>query len=276
VRPRTGWVVSTDGTWLQWRAWEADAARGVLLVVHGLGEHSGRYERLAAAMVPNGWSCWAVDLRGMGGSDGQRGHVERWSDWIDDVRQFAVVVARETGGVEVVPVGHSFGGVVVTTAVLAGAIRPRRFVLSNPAFRLRARVPLWKLLAGRMANRVVPDLTMASGVDPVTLARDPAVPAAYRADPLVHDRISARLFREWEAAAGDALRRAPELQVPFLLLVSGDDRLVDPAGSFELDRAAACGHTLRHYPEARHEPFNDLDADAVYRDLTGWLEGDPG
>ncbi|MBO0690916.1 MAG: lysophospholipase [Candidatus Dormibacteraeota bacterium] len=275
MRGRSGWVPSWDGTWLSWRAWEAEEPRGVLLVVHGLGEHAGRYGRLAAAMVPRGWSCWAADLRGMGASEGRRGHLERWSDWVRDVRRFHELVATEVPDREVVPLGHSFGGVIVTTAVLSGDLRPRRFVLSNPAFRLRDRVPLPKLLLGRVASRAVPALTLPSGLDPETLARDPAVAEAYRADPLVHDRISARLFAEWEAAAGEALRLAPRLEVPFLVLVSGGDGLVDHTGSLELDRRAACRHTLRFYPAAAHEPFNDLDAEAVFRDLTEWLEDGP-
>jgi alpha-beta hydrolase superfamily lysophospholipase len=272
VAARSGWVPSWDGTWLFWRAWEAEEPRGVLLVVHGLGEHAGRYERLAAAMVPRGWSCWAVDLRGMGASEGRRGHLDRWSDWVADVQRFHELVVTEAGDREVVPLGHSFGGAVVTSAVLSGDLRPRRFVLSNPAFRLRDRVPLPKLLLGRVASRAVPALTLPSGLDPEALARDPAVTVAYRADPLVHDQISARLFAEWEAAARDALRLAPRLDVPFLLLVSGGDRLADHAGSLELDRRASCDHALRLYPEAAHEPFNDLDAEIVFRDLAEWLE----
>jgi alpha-beta hydrolase superfamily lysophospholipase len=240
-----------------------------------LGEHGGRYSRLAVALVAHGWSCWVVDLRGMGASDGRRGHLERWSDWTGDVRRFADLVAEANAGLEVVPLGHSFGGVVVTEAVLDGALRHRRFVLSNPAFRLGARVAAPKLALGRLASRVLPRLTMSSRLDPETLARDPAVVAAYRADGLVHDRISARLFTEWEGAARDALRRAPQLDVPFLLLVSGADRLVDHRGSLELDRRATCPHTLHRYPDAAHEPFNDLDADAVYGDLTAWLDDDP-
>jgi alpha-beta hydrolase superfamily lysophospholipase len=276
VRVRRGWVPSWDGTWLSWRAWEADQPRGALLVVHGLGEHSGRYGRLAAAMVPRGWSCWAVDLRGMGASEGRRGHVERWSDWVGDVRRFHELVAAEARDSEVVPLGHSFGGVVVLSAVLSGDLRQRRFVLSNPAFRLRDRVPVHKLLLGRAAGRAAPTLTLPSGLDPETLARDPTVAAAYRADPLVHDRISARLFAEWQAASRDTLRLSPRLEVPFLLLVSGGDRLVDHTASLDLDRHAPSGHTLCLYPEGAHEPFNDLHAETVFRDLTEWLEDEPG
>jgi alpha-beta hydrolase superfamily lysophospholipase len=243
----------------------------VLAIVHGLGEHSGRYQRLADAVVPRGWSCWAVDLRGMGRSEGRRGHIDRWAQWIDDAAALYDLAVAEAGPLEVVPLGHSFGGVLVTTAVLDGAIRPSRFVLSNPAFRARVPVPAWKLTVGRLASRAWPTLTLANEVDPAGISRDQAVVSAYREDPLVHDRISARLYAEWMAASSSALDRAEQLTVPFLLIVSGADRLIDPDGSLELNRRANCGQQLRTYLDSYHEPFNDLGSQHVFDDLLAWL-----
>ena len=272
MRIREGTLPSRDGHWLFWRAWEADEPRGVLAIVHGLGEHSGRYQRLAEAVVPRGWSCWAVDLRGMGRTEGRRGHIDRWAEWIDDAAALYELAAGEAGPLEVVPLGHSFGGVVVTSAVLEGAIRPSRFVLSNPAFRARVAVPAWKMTAGRLASRAWPALTFPNEVDPAGISQDPAVVGAYREDPLVHDRISARLHAEWVAASRSVLGRAGQLRVPFLLIVSGADRVVDPEGSMELDRGADCGQELRVYPDRYHEPFNDVGSDRVAEDLLDWLQ----
>jgi alpha-beta hydrolase superfamily lysophospholipase len=222
-------------------------------------------------MVPRGWSCWAVDLRGMGRSDGRRGHVDRWQQWIDDAAAFQRMVEAEASPLPVVPLGHSFGGLVVLTAVEREAIRPPRFVLSNPALRIHIAVPGWKRVLGAFASRAWPTLTMANQVDPAHTSRDAAVVADDRADPLAHDRISARLFAEWNAAAAAALAGADRLRVPSLLLLSGDDRIVDVAGAQELARRAAAAPAVRVYPDRFHEPFNDLGADAVYADLAEWL-----
>lgn len=273
MKPRAGRLPSRDGTWLHWQGWEAPSARGVLAVVHGLGEHSGRYRRLAQAMVARGWSCWAVDLRGMGRSDGRRGHIDRWSQWIEDAAAFYDLVAGESASGEVVPLGHSFGGVVVASAVLAGAIHPRRFVLSNPAFRLRLQVPAWKVVLGRAASRAWPTLALSNEVDPTSISRDPQVVEAYRRDPLVHDRISARLYAEWLDASTRVLSRAEDLTVPFLLILSGSDRVVDAQASAELSRRADCDSLVRTYQDSYHEPFNDLGSDRVFSDLAGWLQG---
>ena len=241
-------------------------------VVHGLGEHSGRYDRLAAALGRHGFACWAVDLRGMGRSEGRRGHIDRWQQWVEDVAAFHDLVVARAGGVEVVPLGHSFGGVLLTGAVLAGAVAPERFVLSNPAFRPAVKVPAWKLWLGQASSRLVPTLTFGNEVDPELLSRDPAVVAAYRADPLVHERISSRLYTEWVAASEAAMVGARRLTVPFLLIVSEGDRIIDPEGSVEFGRRAGSEHTMRVYADRYHEPFNDVGAEEVLEDLTAWLD----
>lgn len=268
---REGTLSSRDGTRLAWRAWPVPEPRAVLAVVHGLGEHSGRYAGLAEAMNRRGYGCFALDLRGMGRSAGRRGHVDRWRQWIDDCAAFHELVGERAGGVEVVPLGHSFGGVVVASAVLDGALRPARFVLSNPAFRPAVVVPGWKLLLGQAASGVLPTLTMGNEVDPALLSRDPAVATAYAGDPLVHDRISSRLFTEWVAASEAAVRRAGELTASCLLIVSGDDRIIDREGALAFARAAGERATVRDYPSSYHEPFNDLDAEQVFSDLATWL-----
>ncbi|HXM57428.1 MAG TPA: lysophospholipase [Candidatus Dormibacteraeota bacterium] len=268
---REGILSSRDGTRLAWRAWPVAAPRAVLGVVHGLGEHAGRYARLAEAMASHGYTCYALDLRGMGGSDGRRGHVDRWGQWVEDVAAFHDMVTERSGDVEVVPLGHSFGGVVVASAVLDGAVRPRRFVLSNPAFRPAVVVPRWKLLLGRATSGLVPTLTLSNEVDAALLSRDPAVAAEYTADPLVHDRISSRLFTEWVAASERALARAGDLAIPCRLIVSEDDRIIDREGSLEFARRAGAQAKVVTYPGRYHEPFNDLDAGEVFADLAAWL-----
>ncbi len=272
---RQGHLTSRDGTRLFWQAWPVPEPKAVVAVVHGLGEHSGRYERLASGLNARGFGCCAVDLRGMGRSDGRRGHVDRWRQWVDDCAAFHDLAVEQARDVEVVPLGHSFGGVVVATAVLDGAVRPRRLVLSNPAFRPAVKVPAWKLAVGRATSGIMPRLAMGNEVDPALISRDPVVVEEYSADTLVHDRISSRLFTEWVAASEMALRRAPELGAPVLLIVSEDDRIIDAEGSLEFARRAGKAATVKRYAGRYHEPFNDLGGDEVYADLAAWLETRP-
>lgn len=266
-----GFVSSPDGTRLAFRKWPVDNARLNLAVVHGLGEHSGRYERFARGMAEFGMATWAVDLRGHGESAGQRGHVDSWSQWIDDTAAFVHHVESQTRG-EVVPVGHSFGGVVLLSTVRSSKLpNARRFVLSSPALKLKAAVPAWKSSLGKVMANLAPRLAMSNEVDAGTVSRIPEVVTAYRTDPLVHNKISSRLYAEWQRAAAEDLARAGDITIPFLILAGTADRLIDPEGSRRLHAAAPAQSELRMLDGRYHEPFNDQDSEEVFALIAEWL-----
>ena len=270
VERRDGSLTSADGTRLFWQSWEVESPKATFAVIHGLGEHGGRYNRFAEGMAGRGFSTFAVDLRGMGRSEGARGFVNSWGEWVKDVETFIGMVGDHPSAGEVIPLGHSLGGVVVLSAVIRDAVLTPRFVVSNPALRIRMAVPGWKLTVGRVTSQLVPRLAMSNGVDAARLSRDPDVVQAYRDDPLVHDRITSRLFSEWMAACEEIVARAPELRTPFLALVGEDDGIIDPEGTRELSRRAQAPHELRAFAGRYHEPFNDLDADEVFDALAEW------
>jgi acylglycerol lipase len=265
-----GFVHSADGTRLAYRAWPISGAAITFAVAHGLGEHSGRYERFARGMARHGMATYAVDLRGHGQSSGRPGHVDSWSQWTDDTATFV----RHVGGLvtgEVVPLGHSFGGAAMLSTVLAGKLPDsKRFVVSSPAMRLKVHVPSLQLYAASLASRFAPKLTLGNNVNPGTISRIPEVVEAYRTDPLVHSKITARMYTEWQGAASDILARAGEIRIPFLILAGSDDRLIDPRGSEELHRKSSVSQL--HMLDGRyHEPFNDLGSDEVFDLIAGWL-----
>ena len=266
-----GFIPSADGTKLAYKVWPLPNARITFAVVHGLGEHAGRYARFARGMAPFGMATQAVDLRGHGKSEGQRGHVDSWSQWVDDSAAFiAHVEANATG--EVVPLGHSFGGAVMLSAVLAGKVpHAKRFVLSSPALKLKADVPAWKMTLARVTSRVAPRMSLDNEVDPGTVSRIPEEVEAYRTDPLVHSKISSRTYAEWTNAARSNFDHAGEIKIPFLILAGTADSLIDPAGSEELHRRAPSTSTLRMLEGRFHEPFNDLGSDEVFATIAEWL-----
>ncbi len=267
---REGTIRSADGTKLAYRAWPTAGARLTFALVHGLGEHAGRYDRFARGMAAHGMATFALDLRGHGHSEGRRGHVDSWSQWVDDTAAFVAHVQSEAGG-EVVPLGHSFGGVVMLSTVRSGKLRQtKRFVVSSPALKLRVKVPAWKASLARVTSRLAPRLSLDNEVDPATVSRIPEVVAAYRTDPLVHSKISSRLYAEWSAAAADNLEHAGDIRLPFLIVAGDADRLIDPAGSEELHRRAPSSE-LRMFAGRYHEPFNDIGSDEVFSAIAEWL-----
>jgi acylglycerol lipase len=267
-----GSIKSADGTKLAYRSWPKPGADITFAVVHGLGEHAGRYARFAEAMAKHGMSTYALDLRGHGESEGQRGHVDSWSQWTDDVSAFVGYV-EGLAGTEVVPVGHSFGGAALLSTVLAGRLpKSRRFVVSSPALKLRLKPPAWKVAVAPFASKIVPRLTMDNEVDPASVSRIPEVVAAYRGDPLVHNRISSRMWMEWQNATAEILQRAPQIEIRFLILAGTDDPLIDPEGSRRLHEQASSLSELHMLEGRYHEPFNDLGSDEVFQLIADWVQ----
>jgi acylglycerol lipase len=240
-------------------------------VVHGLGEHAGRYERFARGMADHRMATFALDLRGHGQSEGQRGHIDSWSQWVEDTAAFVGHVEASTTG-EVVPLGHSFGGAVLLSTVLAGKLnKSRRFVLSSSALKVKVAVPGWKMSLGKLTSSVVPRFSMSNEVDAATVSRIPEVVEAYRTDSLVHSKISSRTFTEWQKATKDILERGGEIRPPFLILAGTADQLIDPQGSVALHARAPATSEL-HLLEGRfHEPFNDLGDQEVFQLIADWI-----
>ena len=267
-----GSIKSADGTKLAYRAWPTAAAQATFAVVHGLGEHSGRYARFAEGMARHGMSTYALDLRGHGESEGQRGHVDSWSQWTDDVSAFVSHVEHLVGA-EVVPLGHSFGGAALLSTVLAGKLpNSKRFAVSSPALKLRLQAPAWKAAIAPYASKIVPRLAMDNEVDAAAVSRIPEVVAAYRNDPLVHSRISSRMYTEWQNATVDILGRAGQIKIPFLILAGTADPLIDPEGSRRLHELAPSLSELHMLEGRYHEPFNDLGSDEVFQLVADWMQ----
>ena len=278
--PTTEKVPAPDGTPLALRRWipAGDAPRGSVLIVHGLGEHSGRYGHVAQALTASGWHVAAFDQRGHGVSGGVRGGLVRPDDLLRDLAAILDVI-RATGpsGVTgqhlpLLLLGHSMGGLVAAQFV-ARAMRPvDGLILSSPA--LDAGLSLFKRVQLAIGHTVLPDLAQSSRLDASKISHDPAVVRAYQNDPLVHDRVTARLARAIVDGGVEVLERASTWRVPTLLMWAGADHLVAPSGSAAFAKAAPS--TLVHarcFGDLYHEIFNELDARPVFAELSRWLDG---
>ena len=260
------------GVRLYWQGWlPPGAPTGVLLICHGLGEHSGRYRTVIDALLPDGWAVYGVDLRGHGRSAGRRAHLDDYDDWLDDLERFRRLVADRHPGHRPFLLGHSMGGQIALAYALAREPELAGLVLSAPALASTA-VPRAAVPALRRLARVAPTLRPA-GIDPTKISKDPAVVADYRADPLVHHghptlALSAALFDRFPVLP----ERSRALRLPVLLQHGLLDRLTDPAGTRRL--AAACGSpdlTVRWYESLWHEIYHEPERALPLADLRGWL-----
>ncbi len=256
------------------RSWLPDIpARSAILLVHGLGEHSGRYEHLAQHCNRLGFAVHAIDLYGHGKSDGHRGYVERFSVYLDGVAALLDHVQREHEGIPIFLLGHSMGGLIAAMLLLEHQDEFRACVLSGPAFRSDEEPPKFVMAFVRLLAAIVPTVPLL-GLDPAGVSRDPEVVRAYVADPLVHHgKLAARLIAEMSSAMRHALASASEIRLPLLILHGDADVLTAPAGSQEFIAAlSSADKTIELYPGLYHEIFNEPEKDAVLADMTNWLE----
>ncbi|MCW7538839.1 lysophospholipase [Aquabacterium sp. A7-Y] len=265
-------LAACDGTRLALRRWPEPegTTRANLLIVHGLGEHSGRYEHVGRRLRDAGLRVFAYDHRGHGQSEGGRGRLARPDDLLTDLACVLDALRAEHGGPWVL-LGHSMGG-LVTARFVAEGLRPvDGLVLSSPALDSGLSVFTRALLT--VAHVLARNLPMGNGLDPTGVSRDAAVVAAYRADPLVHDRVTARLVRFIVDGGAYVLQRAAGWRVPTLLLWAGCDRLVRPAGSEAFARRAPAAQVqARCFPEMFHELLNEPDQAAVFEAVESWLD----
>lgn len=264
--------VMADGLRLLVRDLSHPAPRGAALIVHGLGEHSGRYQRLAQWLHVRGYAVRCYDQRGHGQSGGARGALRHPDDLLEDL---VAVYNDYTASAPAPPLllGHSLGGLVAVRAVLDRRVRPAQLVLSSPA--LRSWAPAWQHRLARLLDRTLPQLPLRNGLRADRLSHDPQVPSDYRDDPLRHGWITPRLADFIFRAGASSIADASRLTVPTLLLVAGADALVDPAGSRDFaDAAWATGKlTTRFFATLYHELLNEAEPGRgqVLKQLGDWL-----
>lgn len=271
-------IKTTDGTTLNWTEWPSETAeRGPVLLVHGLGEHAGRYAWLAGQLNADGWHVVGHDHRGHGRSGGPRGVIPTADALLVDLAQVIDHVRARRPG-PLVLLGHSMGGLVAARFV-AESLAPQpaawsrpvdALVLSSPALAVELSVIQKLLLA--FCSALLPDHPQGNGLKPDWVSRDPAVVRAYLADPLMHDRITPRLARFIVDGGERARELAPRWATPTLLLWAGADRCVAPRGSVAF--AAATPASVVHskvFDDLFHEIFNEPEKAEVTAELLRWL-----
>ena len=253
------------------------APRAAVALVHGFGEHSGRYANVVGPLTAAGFAVHGIDLRGHGRSPGRLGHIDAWSDYRDDVdRYLDHVRSQEAPGTPVYLYGHSLGGAIVLEWGLRRQSGDEGVVASSPALRPKGvRSPVLEGLAGVM-SRVWPTFAFDLPLENEALSRDPERIAAVRADPLCHRRLTARATVTTLDALAWTEAQAGEWRLPLLIFHGTADRVIDPAGTIDFAEAARAGGAtdveLHLYEGVYHEAHNDLDAAAVEADVVAWLD----
>jgi len=259
---------------IYYQAWlPEENVRAVLLLVHGLGEHSGRYMNVVNHFVPLDYAVYGLDHIGHGKSDGTREFVERFDDYTDTLTIFYDMVREWQGDKPIFLLGHSMGGTIASVYLLDHQADFKGAIISAPAVKVGDSVSQATIMVGKVLSRVAPKMGLLA-LDVNGISRDPEVVKAYVNDPLVfHGKTPARLAAEFLFAMQGITAEASAISLPLIIVQGADDTLVDPSGARMLyDKASSEDKTLKIYEGLHHEVFNEPERDRVLKDVENWLE----
>ena len=275
LRRIEGHFETTKGRKLFLRSWLPAHPERALILVHGFGEHGGRYEEMASWFAGRGFAVYAHDQQGHGRSRGKRGHVDRFDEFLDDAECLISVVAQAHPGLPRVLVGHSMGGLIVTAMACERPVDVIGVAASGPALSLSPDLSRLKLALAGLLSRVAPRMAMSAGLDAQGLSSRPEVVAEYLQDPLVHGQVTAAMGAGMSDTIQRMERAAGNLQVPLLLLHGESDPLCLVEGSrmFHANSELNEGRSaeLLTYPGLLHEIFNESGREKIYADLYDWV-----
>jgi alpha-beta hydrolase superfamily lysophospholipase len=245
--------------------------RAVLMIVHGVSEHGGRYSRLQTELAEVGFASWAYDQRGFGKSTGRRSDAAHYTDFINDLKEMIAVVRSTHPVLPLYLIGHSFGGLVVSAFCIYCPKEVDAIILSAPAYEFIP-LPLITHFLGILLNFLCPTISISYPSDPAKLSHDPKIGIAFREDPLTQTRGTPRFYHALREMNDMVKRRAEQISLPTLILQGTQDTIVLPQGAQALyDKMQSKKKRLIFYEGFYHEPFNEIGRERVVADVVGWL-----
>lgn len=254
-------------------SWEADGKNPVrVILVHGLGEHTGRYREFAEYLLSRGCSVYAYDYRGFGKSPGKRGDIENFEDYFRDLYRFVQILNDPWGRAKTVLLGHSLGGLIGLAYGIKYPESIDGLVITSPGLKAYP-VPKHLEVLAKVCNVCVPWLPLKNPLPADKLSHDPAVVEAYLSDPLVHFTVTPRFYREVQKTMKFTIDRAGEIKRPLLLLYAGDDQIVNPEGvrEFGLNLARDLEQEIVCYPKMYHELLNEVGKERIWERIETWI-----
>lgn len=269
-----GILKAWDGFDLFWQTWEPELEpRGVVLLMHGFGEHSARYHHLATFLVRAGYAVMAIDARGHGRSGGRRAHVDQFDEFPRDLDRVVAEAEERWPDRYLVVFGHSNGGLIALHHALMSPGRVEAYAVTSPFLGFKVKVPLLKALAGNLMSSIWPTLALPTDLDPAVLSSNREVVEKYANDPLVTEVATARWFTETKEAQQELLSNAGQVRAPFLFLVSGSDELADAEAAEEVfHRLGSPEREFEILPDLLHEVMNEPGWEGLARRVVGWFE----
>ncbi len=273
MRHTEGHFTTSDGADIYTRAWlPDDTPQAIILIVHGLGDHSGRYGHYVDYFVPRCYALYSFDTRGHGRSSGVRGHVDRFDRYVEDIDQRIAEARSDWPGTPLFVLAHSLGSLMGLSYARQHPDKLTGLIVTGTALKDALQVPAWQRRLATVLSRVTPSLKMNNGIALSGLSHDPAVMTVYQADPLTHTWGTPRLATEAEAVRAQIRQSASSWHVPTLMLHGSADPICLAEGARQFAAQAPAGMAEYHeYAELYHEIHNEPEREQVFRDIEAWL-----
>lgn len=247
-------------------------SKALVVLIHGMGEHFGRYEHVAEFFTQNGYAFAGMDLRGHGRSQGKRGHTPSYEHLMNDIELLISTIQVDFPELPLFIYGHSMGGNLVLNALIRRLLPITAAVISAPYLKLAFEPPKWKTVLGKISAKWLPELTQPTGLDTEALSRDPNVILAYNNDPLVHDKITSSFFVNVHFAGPYVLEHAAKINIPLLLMHGTKDQLTSNWATQELHKRIPERSELKLWEGFYHELHNEPEQKELLSFVTEWLE----
>lgn len=267
---RTSWKTQ-NGTKIFGQYWKPANPRAVVVQVHGLGEHSGRYQHVADFFGQHGIALLGYDHHGHGRSEGKRGHIPNYEVLMEELDVALAEAGKLFPGIPQIIYGHSWGGNMALNHLIRRQPKVACAIVTDPWLHI-PKVPAIQKSLAKFMNNIFPSLTQNNGLDAKDLSHDPKVVEAYEKDPLVHPKISVRNFVDSDAAAEYALGNAAKVSVPLLLMHGDADKITLASGSQEFQKSLKGKHRLKIWPGLYHEIHNEPEKGEVLQEMLGFIE----
>lgn len=274
MKYQEGYLKGVRDTDIYYQYWLPEGEpKAILLVVHGLAEHSGRYMNVVNFLVPSGYAVYGIDHIGHGKSDGKRVYVKRFQDYTKTLKNYFDMIREWQPEKPIFLIGHSMGGLISAAYLLEHQDELSGAVLSGPGIKVPDNISQAIIFVGNMLSIIMPKAGLIQ-LDAEGVSRDPAVVDAYVNDPLVYTgKITARLGAELLKAMQCVTDQAPKIRLPIMIVQGSDDKLVDPSGAQLLyDLVSSKDKTIKIYNGFYHEVFNEPEHEQVLNDVKTWIE----
>lgn len=268
-----GFFSARDNLRLFWESDIPDNPKAHVAIIHGYGDHCGRYRRTIDALVKDGFAVHAFDYRGHGQADGRRGYAEKWKDFLSDLELFLEKVKQKASGKKLFVMGHSHGGLMLVHHLHArGADGITGVILSSPYLKLALTPPALKVFGAKLIGNVIPWLPVSTGLTAKDLTQDTDIQREIEADPLYGKAATPRWFVESGVAQLEAMRYGGDVKVPVLLFAGEKDGVAStPAAKEFFGTIASSDKTWKEYPGMLHECWNESGRADVWRDISQWI-----